>query len=227
MAITFVGDTGTSSQSIKGDSGTLKLPSGMQEDDICFITAHEDTMNLVTLDTGWTTIYTSPDNSPGTRVAYKFMGATPDDHAHILGNKLFDYCAINFAFRGVDTTTPIDTGPAETTAATGDPDPGSLTTLTEGAARFVIGGQDDEEVAISPPSGWTLMLSEFSGSSAAVAYLLDTGGPNTIDPGVMSSSGSDDVRALHYALKPAAGGDPPAATYNPVFFHHRHHNRAA
>lgn len=89
----------------------------------------------------------------------------------------------------------------------GDPNPPAVT--VENGDWVVIGGmQDDDARPISAPTNYTLIDSvETSngadlGSATAAAYRFNLSA-GTEDPGTMSSSGSDFVRAVSIVLRPA------------------------
>lgn len=78
------------------------------------------------------------------QVQYKFMGATPDATVTIPANSTtsFGTAAVIFAFRGVDTTTPMDTTATTATGTnTGAADPPSIMPVTAGAWILACGAK--------------------------------------------------------------------------------------
>lgn len=70
------------------------------------------------------------------KVAYKFMGSTPDTQTVFgnSGNSQFPFSYAVYVFSGVDQTTPLDvTVTTSSSAATAIPDPPSITPVTGGA----------------------------------------------------------------------------------------------
>lgn len=219
MAVTFVGSA-TASVTADGDQS---LPSGLAENDVVIAAVCSDGAFASGGSSGgisdgadagtWTQLYISGNNLPGVEVYYKVMGATPDTVIDVNNAPSRDTAFVSQAFRGVDTTTPIDNSTSTATNTSGDPDPPSHTTVTANAWRIIMGFLDDDDEAsnASAPSGYTNFVAEDSGnSSSTVGCTLmmaskDAGAAGSEDPGAFSSSGSDNWASLHFALRPASG----------------------
>ena len=119
------------------------------------------------------------------------------------------------AFRYVDTTTPIDGTATSSSGAGGDPDPASMTTVTNNALRCIYGVQDDDIVTMShswdgaaPVSYYDNVGSAGNGCSIGFSTQYDTVA-GAVNPPAFASSGDDNWSALHWALRPAFPNEIP------------------
>ena len=142
MAITFVGQAQAGNNN--GNNATINLTTiaGLAQNDIVIVFSGENIRSGKSpAVTGYTQL-TATDNQVRAWGGYKFMGATPDTSAVIPGTgNAADACAgIAFAFRGVDTTTPLDqTTPAAATGSGGTA-PNGPSITTQSADAFVVVG---------------------------------------------------------------------------------------
>jgi len=145
---TYVGSV--SDGAANGNAVTLDLTGlSLQENDLvlAFIAVgSDDNSNKaeVGTSTGWTEIvdiFTDDTEDVSLAVYYKLMGSTPDtsfDTASAAGTD--SIAATARAYRGVNTTTPLDvTSTTSTTTDTALPNPPSITTVTD-KCRVVIAG---------------------------------------------------------------------------------------
>ncbi len=197
------------------------IPGSLLENDVVFLGVASDS-NVRFADiasAGWTEIEDSTNTGPGMMLACKRMGAVPDSVVTITRDPV-SICAVAMqVWRGVDATTMFDAPVAEASSGlNGDPDPPSITTVTDGALVLVVGTWDDDDAASSvvAPSGYGDLLAADTGQSstsagATIAFasrIVATAG--TEDPGVIVSDAHDLWYAATIALRPAA--DPGGAT---------------
>jgi len=112
------------------------------------------------------------------------------------------------AFRGVDTTNPINvfaiSGQQATTAAPTSP---SVTTTAANCALIAFAIEYNQHApTLTVPSGSTqIQDSTASGATFKTAYNLTTGAAGSYNPGAWSSSPANDFTTMTIALKPLAG----------------------
>jgi hypothetical protein len=193
--ITLVGTPTTSATT------SISLPTGLQQNDLVVICSVADSTTQ-SLPTGYTNGQNGASNSTNYRWSYKFMGVTPDTTATNLASSS---AHIAFAFRGVDTTTPLDvTSPAIATATSGMPNSPSITTTTDTAMIVAAGFLDDDAVAasVTAPSTYTLINAAQNGATVMAAYKLKSPA-GADDPAVFGGSGTDSWVGATFALRPA------------------------
>lgn len=201
-------------QNVVSDTGPL--PAGLVEGDIVVVSVVSDlNPDGATVSASNITFTTIDDNTGGSPSSSLFIGVCGASTGGTVTVNLFTgrgaetivACA---AYSGVDTTTPQDAAAVTTTGGTGTPDPGALTTVTDGAMRVIVAGFDDEQVesTMTPPSGFTTAVTIQSPTTAgSTVHIADALAPTagTLDPGAFSESSgaTDDWRVYHLALRPA------------------------
>ena len=215
MAISFVGSAEGSAQN--GGDVTLDLTtiSGLAQNDLVIVAySIADTgdvdHNMAMVTAGYTEVadlWADDTDQTNLGVYYKFMGASPDASAVVdgLGGANAAVTAACMAFRGVDTTTPMD---VSATTATGintmDPDPPSISTFTEATSWTVIavgsgyagGGTTD---TYTFPAGYTTNAVDVSQDDPTATLTALTGmgyRTNPSDPenpGTMAASPVDNI----------------------------------
>lgn len=193
---------GTPTSSI---TGTITLPTGLQENDIVFILSVSDT-DTQNLPTGYTAGQNGVSNSVQYRWSYKRMGATPDTTATNLQSTSSGHIA--FAVRGVSTTTVLDaTVPSiSTSATTGNPNPPAITTVTNNAMVLAFGFIDDVATAATTtaPSGYTLISAfDASGGGTVMAAQTIKSAAGAEDPGAFTVGSIDTWVGATVALRPS------------------------
>jgi hypothetical protein len=229
--IQFVGGSISSKEGASSGDTTLALNSGLTggiasgvstDDFVIGIFATGSTADRTLAITDGTNPYTliaseliSTDNYfTNLRVAYKFMGGTPDTSLTFgpTGSSSDAGVYAAYCFRGVDKTTPLDVTP---TTATGNnatsPNPPSITPSTLGAFIVAIGaGADDmlntDTLSTSGLTGFIhAARQDTNGSIMGVGHKNDwTSG--AFDPAVMTSSytsAAGSWAAMTIALRPA------------------------
>ena len=224
MAITFVG---SASANVAGADVTVDLTAiaGLAEDDFVIFgygigSFSDETMSLVSA-TGWTShsdLYYNDTRDSNLGVFSKVMGVTVDTSVTGAGaSGSYGHAAIAMAFRGVDTTTPLDVAIVEATGGnTYFPDPPQITFLDSGAAVviFTASAHTQSTDTTTWPTGYDNVdsLTETNNSStdlhASMAYNLSPTSPE--NPGAITYNGSDSGDfswcAVTIALRPAASG---------------------
>jgi len=154
------------------------------------------------------------NQDPGCTIAWKRQGASPDTAVTIgaAGGAGRVASAIAVVYRGVDTVTAMDAADVDSNAASGDPDCGSLTTVTDGAVRVICAAVEAEEFddTAAAPSGFGNLVAKDTvdqGIFGATALTADkteaTAG--ALDPAAFTGgAGTGAWRATHLALRPAA-----------------------
>jgi hypothetical protein len=219
MAISHVGTSVGSS----GNTGTalgVNMPVGVQEGDVAYaiVGGSAGGTRTITEDTGtWTQLGGGTLNASDTLVSSfalfrKVMGAVPDTSiAATSSANLTSRCGVIKVLRGVDTTTPED---ATTTTATGidspDPNPASITTVTNGAWVVVFVGST-QGGTYTFPGDYTNTVSESAAdnesSNAAADKEIATAGAE--DPGLFdigAGTAADSWVAFTVAARPATSG---------------------
>jgi len=206
MAITFVGVASSENSSTIDISGL-----GLAEGDIVYVVGGRDNSDTINTPSGYTPDIVEVSGSARCRTFYKIMGATPDTSVSgLTSNSQCGHTAI--AFRGVDTTTPLDVasqGDFENSSNT-DLNPPSITTVTDNSMILCGGFHDDDTGSRSSPSGYALGASYSVGSSGSggtvnTAYkiLASFGSEN---PGSFAGS-NDQWAAFTAALRPITAND--------------------
>jgi hypothetical protein len=163
VAISFVG--GATATAASGGDPSLPLPGGMQQNDLviaAYAIGDNDGVdfNMAMVTAGYTEIVdiTSPAETfeSDLGVFWKLMGASPDLNAVCdgLGGADAAVAAACLVFRGVDTTTPIDTTP------------GTASNNNDGSPA--IPGVD-----IVTPGAWTIAVAATGhGQAGGVGYTV-------------------------------------------------------
>ena len=166
-------------------------------------------------------------------VFYKVQGASPDASVVVEGHGGMDdaVVAVAMAFRGVDTTTPMDV--TATTANNSDqsnPDPPSISPATAGAWVVIVGATAHVFGGAGTytfPTGYTTDAIDRSADDAddvsiGMGYNSSPASP-TESPGLMLHSGgtaaTDSWLAVTLALRPAADGGGGGGSILPWITH--------
>jgi len=191
------------------NSSTIDLPPNLQENDLVIVASFIPGATP-TLPTGYTAGQSGQTAAGvGYRWSYKFMGATPDTTASNLsaGTNTAHICA---AFRYINTTTTLDVAtPAVTTAATGMPNPPSITTSTANTTLVAIGYIRDDNVKFDTLAPIDFELCEAENGTAAATGTIMMAFRNltataTVDPtafGNVDATGTDDNVGVTLALR--------------------------
>jgi len=150
---------------------------------------------------------------PGRQVAYKKALAEGETTIVVEQRATLGSVMAMLVLRGVDQTTPLDvTPPAEATGGSGNPNPPSITPVTNKCAIVICGELDDDAVGASggaPPNytGTFVARDTELGDDNATVFLavriLETAALE--DPGAFTSTGGNDQWAAStIAFRPAA-----------------------
>jgi hypothetical protein len=234
MAISFVGSV--SQAQPNGSDITLDLTTitGLAQNDLVIVAYtvgssddgdYDMVVNSPTDYTEVADLFADDVQDCNLGVFRKVQGATPDTSVVVegFGNMNNSIAAIAMAFRGVDTTTPMDV--AATTATgidTANPNPPSINhNNPSGVWTVVVGaaGHSAGDRTYTFPTGYTTDAVSLSGNDSddctiGMGY-RSSGVSDPEDPGVMTFSGTDNVNycwaAVTMALRPATG----ATTFAP------------
>jgi len=123
---------------------------GLQPGDLVLYVAVTES-GSVDLPTGWTNLYNGRITTYNYRAAVKLMGSTPDSTV-IVKSSGTDGACIAVAYRGVNTTTPID---ATMTVTANTVDPPAITTSTNNAIVVpAIAGGGSTAAPTAAPTGY-------------------------------------------------------------------------
>lgn len=200
MAITFVAATEAGSSGAT-QSQAINVPAGVVDDDVLLLfagTADGDT-DSVTTPTGWNEIVDNLNTGggapspPGMSVYWRVADSEPvsynidatDTVNTGLGGQML-------AFRGVDTTTPIDVTSTTSTGDSTNADPPSIDYLDSGAC-IVVGAIWDSTTVVftAVPTNYT--------------------SPSSLDDIVANGGGNGFSLSTAYDLTPAADPENPGA----------------
>ena len=139
--------------------------------------------------TGWTQLYAEVSNSDIVHRCYrKVQTSTPDTSVNWdgSGNANDGQCGFAVAYRGANTTTPIDdTSSITATGNSTNPNPPSVTTTVANVVVIATMGTAVDDNAITVPTGYTLLGSAFQNdtedNTCAAAY-LEQASSGAVDP---------------------------------------------
>ena len=192
MTISFVNSSTTGVLA----SGTtdVSLPASMSEDDVVLVAITSDTAHPTVNSSGWTQVYEESEFGTFSSLYYKAMGSSPDSNINVTTGTNAPLSVVCQAFRGVSPQNPVK---QHDTAAeiTDNPNPPSLSSVTDNSWIIAIGHLDDEDVAgsVVHNGGYTNLaaadVDEGNASTTMMASKAATG--STENPDAFSSSGSD------------------------------------
>jgi hypothetical protein len=163
-------------------------------------------------------LYSNDTYDTNLRVAYKFMGATPDASVSFSDNLggTNGRIATAYVLRGVNSTTPLDVAAVTATNIdTGNVDPPSITPVTSGAAIVVFGAAAHNlgGVFFSFPSGslysWIANSNNTSNDSShgVAQYTWTSGAFNPAAWTLAGTTTTDSWASITVALRPATRGN--------------------
>lgn len=213
--ITFIA-AATPASVTNGGTATVDLTTiaGLAQDDIvlgfCFSTG-----GTRANPSGWTEIQSDTNVGAGSgqvQCSYKIMGASPDTSVSFWdsGTTADSTAALAFAFRGVNTASPINTSAETETGAGNNPDPPSVTPGVDNCCIviFACGFGLDTSVGTvtnyTHPTNDTITANDNNDSTVAGAYRILTGGSGVPeDPGSWNSWANMANWSVTIALEPA------------------------
>lgn len=224
------GDTTTTTT---GSDVALDVPAGVGTGDLmiaCLV--HEnDTGNTWTPPSGWTLRVDeqatggTPGSPPTLSIWYRFAsGEEPASYtwSASVANGLIGALV---AYRGVDSSTPFDASDVAATGASGEVDPGSITTVTDGAFVVAVGFADDDTSWSALSSGYNSRATAYDAGNGNGSRLgicdLEVASAGATNPGEYTSGDSEEWGAITLALRPSAAytgtvRGPASATDNHV-----------
>jgi hypothetical protein len=196
---------------------TLTLPAGLQQDDVVYVVVDVNAISDITFSedsSTWTKLadlYSDDTVDSNLGIFRKVMGATPDTSINVGTSAAASWSALVVAFRNVNTTAPEDTAVVTNTGAnSGNPNPPSATSATDGAWALAIGGSTQSGTPLVPanPSGYTNLVFANNGTANVMIATRALGAaPVSEDPSafqVPGQSTSDAWCSALIILKPAS-----------------------
>ncbi len=211
MTITFVGSN--TGQNTAPTGVTVALPATNQNDLVLVITGTPDRGTGVgaPATSGYTTLVELMPTAPELaklHISRKFMGATPDPSVTIGGGAQVATCIL--AFRGVDTTTPIDVT-LTTVLLSVSPNPSAITPASNNCCIVAAGYSIQLDTSVGSitnylPSPSVQKTCNIDTTVAAVYRILSGGASVAEDPLPWStwSTGSQRCMTATIALRPQA-----------------------
>lgn len=205
--ITFVGSATAAANNNNASNSINVSGIGLQQNDVVVVVSTSDTATALD-HSGYTSLFVNTGANPTIRVSYKVQTATPDTSITITATGPNGIATVAMAFRGVDTSTPIDQTTTSANGASGQPNAPSITTVTDGAMVIAIGALDDDQITTCTISGaystpvFRAAAGAFTAASAMMSYALKASA-GAEDPPVFSTDGDDEWRAVTVALRRA------------------------
>lgn len=208
MTLSYLG-----SDSAIGTSGNVTVTFGvslLQNDIVLAIGGSRLSHVPSAVTTGYTDALAAVNNPTGNEelwVGYKIMGATPDTTFVGTGTgTTVGIGYVTFYFRGEDTGTPIDTAAtsAISGAASTNPDPPSITTVTDNAIVLAAAVSTALDSTITAPSGYSnnTQANSVSVTVAGAWKLISPAGAE--NPASWTNWSSGNWIAACVAIRPAA-----------------------
>jgi hypothetical protein len=214
MAISFVGST--SHQIAGAGREEVTLPGTPASGDIVLVGGCTDTdASLTAPDDGsvaYTAIGSSSANDPSYGLWYKVLSGS-DSSVFITGLDAGETSTFVVAvFRGIDTGSPFDATSTVASNSAGDPDPPSITTVTNDAAVLSWGFLDDDGITSCTQSGGSNVTFRGVANECSTMFGWQTQATaGAVNPAAFVTDGDDAWFARTVALKPAAGGGSVAS----------------
>lgn len=193
-------------------TGTLDLPSSLQQGDLVIVVVGSDG-SAPALPSGWTNLdaQASGNGNAFQRTFYKVMTATPDTTVALSGLSTASTASV-IALRGYSGTPSITTALGAT--GSGSPDAPSVTTTLNNSMVIAVGVLDDDGVtAVTAPTGYTNLSWINSSITTAgsdmttmlATKVVATAGAENPDA-FTTTNGSDDWVAHSIIVSPAISG---------------------
>lgn len=206
MPISLVSGGNLSGSAISGNNVTITLPT-LQQNDVVYVVAGRvggPTMSTA----GYTQIGTVTSTTHVVRVFRKVMGATPDTTAVVAGsgNTLHAMAVSLFCLRGVDFNTPEDATPTTASGSSTNPNPPSITTVTNNAWVLAAASSAVLDTSVTAPTNYINLTNagatdDNPSSSAMSSRLIATAGAE--DPATYTSWSTGTWGAITVAVRPA------------------------
>ncbi|MBN3498321.1 discoidin domain-containing protein [Arthrobacter pascens] len=218
--VTAVSST-TANATTASTTVALTKPAGATAGDVLVASFTADKNPTVAVPAGWTAIVNGLSISSGARVFayYRVVGsADPATYTWTLSTAVKWGAGVT-AYRGVDTTTPLDsavaTAVSTTYRATSIAVP-SVTTASNGAMLVGGLGFDSSTPGTTPPTGWTERWETVAGGQIAEQADRTQTTAGASGTATWTFSSAKAVAAWRTALKPAGTVVPPPDPTAPV-----------
>lgn len=206
MPISLVSGGNLSGAAANGNNVTITLPT-LLENDVVYVVAGRvggPTMSTA----GYTQIATVTSSTHVVRVFRKVMGATPDTTAVVAGSgNTANAMAVSlFCLRGVDFNTPEDATATTASGSSTNPNPPSITTVTNNAWVLAAASSRVDDGSVTAPTNYLSLtnasVSDTDPASSAMSYrLIATAGAE--DPAAYSGWLTGTWGAVTVAVRPA------------------------
>lgn len=207
-------------------SHSITLPTGIASGDLILIlTGTQDSSSAgpITTPSGFTRRWHGGHSGsfiPYLTAVYKVAAGTESGASVTITwpSGSYDVCAVAAVFRGVDTSTPFDATEPSFSGGGSNPNPGAITTVTNGAWVLAVanGNRPGGISTPTPPSGFTSVIHQATGGAdrgfALARKEKATAGSD--DPAAFGWSPIDNSTAITLALRPA----PTTPTWAAGFF---------
>jgi len=187
-------------------TGTLTLPSGLQQGDIVVVLVGSDGQAPATSSTGWTSMAVASANTTFVRLLYKTMGSTPDSTIAFTGISTAS-CASATAIRNgtLRTTSQAFTETATNVQAQSP----AIVTAYGNELVLSIAGMDDFSTSgtCTAPTGYS-NLAFTKSSTTGFATMISSkvvATPGTETPGAYTTTTSDTTATITLAFTPTTG----------------------
>ena len=155
-------------------------------------------------------------NFDGAQAAYKILTVTPDANVEIARSGNTQAVVIQI-WRGADPHYVLDAPPLRTSGTSGLPDPGGITTATNGALVVAVGflkGADDSANTTAPSGYSNLVVNGYGAASATATVMLaskEVATAGAEDPGAFGGAASTTWYGLTFAFRLDDATDPTDA----------------
>jgi hypothetical protein len=215
MAITLVGVA----EGAAGNGGNVTIdltPIGLAENDlVCVYGGMGGTLQDPGVSTSGYTEDTTKNNTGimSSSFSYKKMTSSPDTSVTCLGSGIgtSGTAYIVMAFRGVDTSTPLDAPTAVTASSNSNPNSSAIGTFTDGAAVISFVNANTDDTTVTKPTGYDGQVDvsqtesndiTVAGAWKAVALAGSENPPSWTD----FTTSAVSWTAMTVALRPSASG---------------------
>jgi len=200
---------GSATQEIDG-TADITLPGPPVEGDfVIVLEACDDNINGDGVQTsGYTDEYAPNQSNPGSRASYKIMDSSPDTVVSVKSGDNAPSAVVVQVWGGVDRITPLDVAKTTANGSSNQPNPPSITPISNNTLIVACGFLDDETDLGSVQSGYSnfasMATSEIGPTANNAVVLISSkllATPAAENPGEFGGA-TDDWRAITLALRP-------------------------
>jgi hypothetical protein len=191
-----------------GSGDHVEAISGLAENDVLYVAEACDAQIFDGIISGFSPVYSAVDSFHASLwVGRKVQTSSPDTSITVPRHSTMRKAVVWWAVRGANANIDGTATEASGAGSTGNPNSPAYTQTNANAMPFTVAAQDDHNVVMSAPSGWTILQSMRSESSlgsertaVAVAYQAVSATAGTVhDPGAWTGSATGAWRAITFA----------------------------